>query len=68
KAETGEVELPGMAELAPAQPLTSENSIQNDEIICLECGAKMKQLTKLHLVTHSLTDFDSLKFPHFEGK
>ena len=55
KAESGEIELPGTQELAPVQALTPENSIQNDKVICLECGAEMKQLTKLHLVSHGMT-------------
>ena len=55
KAESGEIELPEIQELAPARALTPEDSIQNDEVICLECGAEMKQLTKLHLVSHGLT-------------
>ena len=55
KAESGEIELPETQELAPVQALTPENSIQNDKVICLECGAEMKQLTKLHLVSHGMT-------------
>jgi predicted transcriptional regulator len=55
KAEAGEIELPEIQELAPARALTPENSIQNDKVICLECGAEMKQLAKLHLVTHGMT-------------
>lgn len=34
--------------------LTPENSIQNDKVICLECGAEMRQLTKLHLGKHGM--------------
>jgi predicted transcriptional regulator len=30
-------------------------SIQKDKIICLECGAEMRQLTAMHLKTHDLT-------------
>ncbi len=56
KAASGEIELPEIQELAPpARALTPENFIQNDKVICLECGAEMKQLTKLHLVTHGMT-------------
>ncbi len=55
KAEAGEIELPEMDKMAPAEALTPENSIQNDKVICLECGAEMKQLTKLHLVSHGMT-------------
>ena len=35
--------------------LQRAESIQNDKVICLECGAEMRQLTKLHLVSHGLT-------------
>ncbi len=34
--------------------LTPENSILNDKVICLECGAEMKQLTQKHLVVHGM--------------
>jgi hypothetical protein len=30
--------------LAKARQIPAENSIQNDKVICLECGAEMKQL------------------------
>ena len=55
KAESGEIELPEIQELAPARALTPENSIQNDKVLCLECGAEMKQLTQKHLVSHGLS-------------
>jgi predicted transcriptional regulator len=62
KAESGEIELPKIIELAPAKegqleekpPLTPADSIQNDKVICLECGAEFKQLTQKHLLSHSL--------------
>ena len=59
KAESGEIELPAQ-ETAAAQekaagPVTPENSIQNDKVICLECGAEMKQLTQKHLTSHGIT-------------
>lgn len=59
KAESGEIELPaqdtaGALEKA-AGPVTPENSIQNDKVICLECGAEMKQLTQKHLTSHGIT-------------
>jgi predicted transcriptional regulator len=34
--------------------LTPENSIQNDKVICLECGKEMRQLTSKHLVFHGM--------------
>ncbi len=55
RAESGEIELPKTQEPAPAQALTPQDSIQNDKVICLECGAEMKQLTSKHLVSHGLT-------------
>ncbi len=54
RAESGEIELPKTQESAPAQALTPADSIQNDKIICLECGAEMKQLTQKHLVDHGM--------------
>jgi predicted transcriptional regulator len=53
KAESGEVVL----EQAPAaaQPLKPEDSIQNDKVICIECGAEMKVLAQKHLVSHGMS-------------
>jgi|GEM_PF-2111050 predicted transcriptional regulator len=34
--------------------LTPQNSIQDDKVICLECGAEMRQLTSKHLVSHGM--------------
>lgn len=44
-------------EVGPAEKpaLTPEKSIQNDKVICLECGAEMKQLTQKHLSAHALS-------------
>jgi predicted transcriptional regulator len=35
--------------------LTPQNSIQDDKVICLECGAEMKQLTGTHLSSHGIS-------------
>jgi predicted transcriptional regulator len=43
----------GLPEEKPA--LTPENSIQNDKVICLECGAEFKQLTQKHLSSHAMS-------------
>ncbi len=55
KAEVGGIDIeftqPAAEEVA-ATKLTPENSIQNDKVICLECGAEMRQLTSKHLVSH----------------
>ncbi len=61
KAEAGEIELAPVAEvggegLTEAKPAISPaNSIQNDKVICLECGAEMRQLTSKHLVSHGMS-------------
>ena len=59
KAESGEIELSLVQEAAAqekaAGPVTPENSIQNDKVICLECGAEMKQLTQKHLTSHGIS-------------
>src|SRR5271157_4075362 len=61
KAEAGGIELAPTAEVAgeavkEEKPvLTSENSIQNDKVICLECGAEFKQLTQKHLSSHGIS-------------
>jgi len=56
KAEAGEIELaPTAAEELAATKLTPENSIQNDKVICLQCGAEMRQLTSKHLVSHGMS-------------
>jgi predicted transcriptional regulator len=49
---TAGVTQEGPPEAKPA--ITPQNSIQNDKIICLECGAEMKQLTSKHLVSHGM--------------
>lgn len=55
RAESGETALPGGEAVSEEKPeLTPEDSIQNDKVICLECGAEMRQLTKMHLTSHGL--------------
>jgi len=60
KAEAETIELAPTAEAAGEVPredkplLSPANSIQNDKVICLECGAEMKQLSSKHLVSHGL--------------
>ena len=53
KAEAGGIELAPAVEVATTK-LTPQNSIQNDKVICLECGAEMRQLTSKHLVSHGM--------------
>jgi predicted transcriptional regulator len=54
RAESGEIELPKAQESVPAKAIKPEDSIQNDKVICLECGKEMRQLTKYHLVSHGM--------------
>ena len=55
KAEAGEIELP-KTKVSPApQALTPQDSIQNDKVICLECGKEMIQLTVRHLSSHGMS-------------
>lgn len=43
-------------EANPIEPtITPEESIQNDKIVCLECGKEMRQLTRTHLAQHDMT-------------
>ena len=60
KAESGEIELlpaqkPAAIQKKTPGSITPENSIQNDKVVCLECGAEMKQLTQKHLTSHGIT-------------
>jgi predicted transcriptional regulator len=57
KAETAGINIEvtqAAAEEVAATKLTPENSIQNDKVICLECGKEMKVLTSKHLVSHGM--------------
>ncbi len=55
RAESGEIELSKIVESAPAQTLMPVDSIQENKVICLECGAEMRQLTKKHLDSHGIS-------------
>lgn len=48
-------EEPAPSRKEPARSLTSADSIQENRVVCLECGAEMRQLTASHLATHGLT-------------
>jgi predicted transcriptional regulator len=60
KAELGELDInltesaQGMVLEESPKQITPENSIQENKIICLECGAEMKQLTQKHLAAHGM--------------
>jgi predicted transcriptional regulator len=43
-----------MAEEAP-EATAPQNSIKEDKVICLECGAEMRQLSGKHLVSHGMS-------------
>ena len=55
KAESGEVELPETQQSPRSQALTPEDSIQNDKVICLECGKEMRLITGRHLSLHGMS-------------
>jgi predicted transcriptional regulator len=48
-------------EEAAPQKKEPRESIQDDRIVCLECGTEMRQLTTKHLSSHSLTPRDYKK-------
>src|SRR5208283_3119366 len=59
-AEAGEIALPKIQESMSAEETTPKalapkDSIQENKVICLECGAEMKQLTSKHLVSHGMS-------------
>jgi predicted transcriptional regulator len=61
KVEEGIIELAPTADIAGEAPTDEEpvlspvNSIQNDKVICLECGKEMRQLTQNHLSSHGMS-------------
>ncbi|MGA2225574.1 MAG: MucR family transcriptional regulator [Syntrophobacteraceae bacterium] len=55
KAEAGEIVLPKTQESPQPHALTPLDSIQNDKVICLECGKEMIQLTVRHLTAHGMS-------------
>ena len=67
KAESGEIVLPGTQGAAP-EAITPENSILEHKVICIECGAAMKQLTSKHLVSHGMTQKEYRKKYGFSRK
>lgn len=66
KAESGEIALPKIQEPMSAEETTTEvlapkDSIQENKVICLECGAEMRQLTGKHLISHGMSQKDYRK-------
>jgi len=45
----------GLAEEKPQERMSPQDSIREDKVICLECGAEMRQLTAKHLSSHELS-------------
>lgn len=59
KAETGQLEIPESQEVAvlegkALESMSPRDSIQENRVICLECGAEMRQLTVKHLSSHDM--------------
>ena len=50
----GAVLPPQMLPEAAPKALAPKDSIKEDKVICLECGAEMRQLTSKHLVSHGM--------------
>ena len=66
KAEEGGLLLDVMraseaAEAKAEEKIDPMSSIQDDKIVCLECGATMRQLTAKHLGSHGLNPRDYKK-------
>ncbi|MGO9017822.1 MAG: MucR family transcriptional regulator [Syntrophobacteraceae bacterium] len=58
KAETAGIDIESTqpaAEEVAATKLSPANSIQNDKVVCLECGAEMRQLRSKHFVSHDMS-------------
>ena len=53
--EAAKLSEEAVAEEAAAGKVDPKESIQEDKVICLECGAEMRQLTAKHLGSHGLT-------------
>ena len=53
---------------AKAVAIEPKSSIQQNKVICLECGKQFKQLTKTHLASHGLTAKEYKKKYGFKAK
>jgi predicted transcriptional regulator len=56
--EAGKVGEEGLGAERAGEKADPKNSILEDRIICLECGAEMRQLTAKHLGAHGLSPRD----------
>jgi predicted transcriptional regulator len=60
KTRTAGIDLAPAAEVAGEAPIenkpmiTPQDSIQDDKVICLECGKETRHLTSKHLVSHGM--------------
>lgn len=52
--EIGKPSEEATAEETPGEKVDPKGSIQEDKVVCLECGAEMRQLTAKHLSSHGL--------------
>jgi len=48
-------------ESRPLEKISPKDSIQENKVICLECGVEMRQLTTKHLTSHGLNPRDYKK-------
>jgi predicted transcriptional regulator len=56
KAETGGTVLaPQMMPEEAPKAIDPKDSVKEDKVICLECGAEFKQLTQKHLSSHGMS-------------
>lgn len=53
---------------AVAIPTEPEASIQQNKIICLECGKEFKQVSRTHLASHALTPREYKKKHGFKAR
>jgi predicted transcriptional regulator len=59
KAEAVQAEIPDAQDNGPSEgkaveQLSPKDSVQENKVICLECGAEMRQLTIKHLSSHNM--------------
>ena len=71
RAEAGGINIESTqpaTEEAASTKLSPADSIQNDKVICLECGAEMRQLTSKHLISHGMSQKEYRKKYGFSMK
>jgi len=55
ETEGSGVSVEGAVEVQAPEKADPQASIQNEKVVCLECGAEMRQLTARHLAGHGLS-------------